>query len=184
MASSPVVAEDTALSAAAPVRLPLVPLMLAMLLAALISTVLIGGGGYLLIRSGKLPLQKAIVVTSTPAPAASPVASHVTMLEPVVANLSDAGGTAYLKMSLALRVADGAAVKANQKEEKPGKEANGAEAEVRDTVLSVVGRETSDRLLAPDGKDHLKTELKKALADRDPDLKIMDLYFTDFLVQR
>ncbi len=59
-----------------------------------------------------------------------------------------------------------------------------AVAAVRDTVLSVLGRQTADGLLAADGKEHLKAELKTALAEHNSDLKVMDVFFTDFLVQR
>ena len=57
-------------------------------------------------------------------------------------------------------------------------------AEVRDTVLAVLGRQTADGLLAADGKGRLKVELKAALAEHNRDLKVMDVFFTDFLVQR
>jgi flagellar FliL protein len=57
-------------------------------------------------------------------------------------------------------------------------------AAVRDTVLMVLGRQTADGLLAVDGKEHLKSELKAALSERNTDLKVKDVFFTDFLVQR
>ena len=57
-------------------------------------------------------------------------------------------------------------------------------AAVRDTVLTVLGRQTADGLLAADGKEHLKAELKSAIAEHNPDLKVKDVFFTDFLVQR
>jgi flagellar FliL protein len=48
----------------------------------------------------------------------------------------------------------------------------------------VLGRQTADGLLAADGKEHLKTELKSALVEHNADLKVKDVFFTDFLVQR
>jgi flagellar FliL protein len=55
---------------------------------------------------------------------------------------------------------------------------------VRDTVLMVVGHQTAEGLLALDGKERLKAELKTALAEHNPELKVVDIHFTDFLVQR
>jgi len=57
-------------------------------------------------------------------------------------------------------------------------------AAIRDTVLTVLGLQTADDLLAPDGKERLKLELKKSLAEHNGNLKIAELFFTDFLVQR
>jgi flagellar basal body-associated protein FliL len=42
----------------------------------------------------------------------------------------------------------------------------------------------SDALLAPDGKQKLKTELVRALRENVPELGVREVYFTDFLVQR
>jgi flagellar protein FliL len=67
---------------------------------------------------------------------------------------------------------------------KEDKAASDAVASVRDTTLMVLGRQTADGLLAIDGKEHLKAELKKAFAEHNADLKVMDVFFTDFLVQR
>jgi len=38
--------------------------------------------------------------------------------------------------------------------------------------------------LASGGKEHLKVELKSALAEQNAKLKVKDVFFTDFLVQR
>jgi flagellar basal body-associated protein FliL len=54
---------------------------------------------------------------------------------------------------------------------------------IRDTVLTVLGQQTSSALLEPGGKDRLKQELQAALALHNPDLKVQALYFSDFLVQ-
>jgi flagellar FliL protein len=105
-------------------------------------------------------------------------------LEPLLVNLADAGGSSYLRVALTLRVADEKGAKAA--DEKKGGDGGTSDsmAEVRDTVLMVLSRQTADGLLAADGKEHLKTELKKTFAERSADLKVMDVFFTDFLVQR
>ncbi len=90
-------------------------------------------------------------------------------------------------LDLTLRVAD-AVSKDNEKvkKEKPGdsKSSRDADAAVRDTALAVLGRQTADDLLAVDGKERLKAELKAAIAEHNRDLKVTDLFFTEFLVQR
>ena len=74
--------------------------------------------------------------------------------------------------------------KTKDEKSKDDKVADDAGAAVRDTVLTVLGRQTADSLLATDGKEHLKSELKAALAEHNRDLKVTDVFFTDFLVQR
>ncbi len=167
-------------------KVPMLPLILATIQAILASVAVMGGALFYLLRSGRIPLQKAIVVeTRTEAPPPSPKASHVMLLQPMVANLADPSGAAYLKLSLALSIADDANAKgAAEKEAASSKEISGTESAVRDTVLTVLGRQTAEQLLAPDGKEHLKAALKSALSEHNSDVKINDLYFIDFLVQR
>ena len=114
------------------------------------------------------------------------------VLEPILVNLADEGGHAYLRLGLTLDVEGNAAgPEAGQdaKDSKDSKDAKDAKAPseqdlaVRDTVLAVLGQQTSAWLLGPDGKEHLKIELKEALAKHNADLKVKSVYFTDFLVQ-
>jgi flagellar FliL protein len=154
------------------------------LVGVVIAALGIGGAVYYLSHTGRLSQQAAAPgKVETPAP----LATHVIVIEPLLVNLADAGGNAYLRVSLAMRVAD-EAVKKNVKhaDESAAVDAggSGSVAAVRDTALMVLGRQTSDALLAVDGKEHLKAELKTALAVRNPDLKVVDVFFTDFLVQR
>ena len=119
--------------------------------------------------------------------AVAPTTTRAMVLEPLLVNLADAGGSSYLRVALTLRVADVAdkkGAKASDEKSKNDKGAEDAVAAVRDTVLTVLGRQTADGLLAADGKEHLKTELKAALAEHNADLKVKDVFFTDFLVQR
>ncbi len=108
------------------------------------------------------------------------------MLDSLLVNLADNGGSAYLRVGMTLRVADVAEKSGAKKDDKAvdNKMSKDAEAAVRDTALTVLGRQTSEGLLAPDGKEKLKAELKAAMAKHNADLKIEDLFFTEFLVQR
>jgi flagellar FliL protein len=165
-------------------KFPLIPLLIAVVLGVVVATLGVGGVVYYLVRTGRLPGREG---AAHRAEAAALTATHAMVLDPLLVNLADAGGSSYLRIAMTLRVADAAEGKdAKPKEEKPkeGKENSDAVASVRDTMLTVLGRQTADRLLAVDGKEELKAELKTALAEHNADLKVMDVFFTDFLVQR
>ena len=169
-------------------KLALIPLLLAILAAIVISVLLLGGIGYYLIRSGKLALPAA---RTTPVAVAKPepekTSSHMVELEPMVVNLADAGGKAYLRIAVTLKVADPEQPKGVKPAEEKPKEGNGAakpDVALRDTVLDVLGRQSAEALLTADGKPLLKEALKTALAKRNNDIPVLDIYFGEFLVQR
>ena len=185
-ASSTVPPDSSPTSVAAPVaaKFPLVPLLIAVVAGVLVAALGVGGVVYYLVRTGRLPGREG---SAHKTEAALPVATHSMVLEPLLVNLADTSGSSYLRVAITLRVADATESKeAKPREEKPkeDKENSGDVAAVRDTMLTVLGRQTADRLLAVDGKDQLKAELKTALAEHNADLKVMDVFFTDFLVQR
>ncbi|HWW97883.1 MAG TPA: flagellar basal body-associated FliL family protein [Edaphobacter sp.] len=171
---------------AAPVaaKFPIAPLLIAVVVGVVIATLVVGGVVYYLAHTGRLPMQGGATQRSE---AVAPAATRAMVLEPLLVNLADAGGSSYLRVALTLRVADvidKKGAKASDEKSKNDKGAEDAVAAVRDTVLAVLGRQTADGLLAADGKEHLKTELKAALAEHNADLKVKDVFFTDFLVQR
>ena len=173
---------------AAQPKVGLIPLILSMMAAVLVSVALLAGAAYFLVKSGRLALPGG---AAAPAVAAKvePVASatHPMALEPMVVNLADEGGKTFLRLGLTLVVQDPEPKKGDKpKEEKP-KEAKGpneAEAAVRDVALEVLGRQTATGLLMPEGKEHLKEELKEKLKEKDAALKVSEVFFTEFLVQR
>ena len=179
--SSPPVSVSAPVAAA---KIPVVPLLVAVVVGVVIATLGVGGVVYYLARTGRLPMlgraaQKGEVDL--------PITTHAMVLEPLLVNLADAGGSSYLRIAMTLRIADVVdkkGAKAKDERVKDGKTGDEAVAATRDTVLSVLGRQTADGLLAADGKEHLKAELKTALAEHNADLKVMDVFFTDFLVQR
>ena len=167
-------------------KVPLVPLVIAVVTAVVVAVAVVGGSLYWLAHSGRLSLPMT-GPTAAKVETAAPVATHAMVLEPLVVNLADAGGKAYLRVALTLRVVDADDKKeAKTKEEKPkdSKSSGEDEAAVRDTLLTVLGRDTADSLLAVDGKQHAKSELKEALAEHASEIKVTDIFFTEFLVQR
>ncbi len=165
-------------------KFPIAPLLIAVVVGVVIAALSVGGVVYYLTRTGRLPIQEGATHKTE---AVGPGATHAMALEPLLVNLSDGGGNSYLRVALTLRVADiaeGKDSKAKEDKPKEDKVANDVVASVRDTTLTVLGRQTADGLLALDGKEHLKTDLKKAFAEHNANLKVMDIFFTDFLVQR
>jgi flagellar FliL protein len=160
----------------------IVQLLMVMVGTVAISVLLVGGGIYYLLKSGKVSLPGSAPVAAVKKEVEPVVLSHLMALEPIVVNLADEGSKNYLRITLSLRVLDSEL----KKEEKPkaAKGPNEAEAVVRDTALEVLGRQTAEGLLMPGGKERLKAELKAAIALHNPDVQIADLYFTEFLVQR
>ena len=191
MATSPTVLAGTSTSSPpvsdpAPVaaKFPVVPLLLAVVAGVVIATLGAGGVVYYLAHTGRLPMQER---AAQKIETVAPVATHAMVLEPLLVNLADVGGSSYLRVALTLRIADVTdkkGAKAKDEKSKDDKSSDEAVAAVRDTVLTVLGRQTADDLLAADGKEHLKAQLKAGLAERNADLKVMDVFFTDFLVQR
>lgn len=111
---------------------------------------------------------------------AAKVETHLVTLDPLLVNLTG-DGSSYLRLSLALQVADPNPAKGA--EQKSGN-AGGDMASLRDAALTVLGEQTAQGLLAAGGKEQLKLALKKAFEARDAGLTVKEIYFTDFLVQR
>jgi flagellar protein FliL len=177
----PVSATPSAVDASFATKHPVLVLVFAVLVGILIALVCIGGGAYFLLKTGKIHTGPLLVFTEKASVAA--VTTHTISLDPILVNLADPSGHGYLRLGLALVLEDGP---------EPASGASAAHAlnlprereiPIRDTVLAVLGQQTSGVLLQPDGKDRLKQELQTALALHNPDLKVRGLYFSDFLVQ-
>lgn len=181
MATSTPVADTASsspgLSATGPGRPSIKYLLIAMLIGAATASLAFGGVLYYFARSGRLSI-RGVAAATTRSP--SEPSTHLLVLDPLLVNLPGEGD--YLRLSLSLQVADAPAkTESGSKSDKSGADAIAA---IRDTALTVLGRQTADDLLAQDGKERLKVELKDALADHNADLKVTKIFFTEFLVQR
>jgi flagellar FliL protein len=177
MATPPVI---EAKITADPVKLPVIPLLIAVALGVVTSVSILGGLMYYLLHSGKVPIHAVAAPTIE---ASSLQKTHSVALEPLLVNLADSSGGSYLRVALTLEIFDGSRAKEEKSAEAKGAEKD-TSAAVRDTVLSVLGRQSSGALLAINGKEQLKKELRAAIAEHNPDIKLKDVFFTEFLVQR
>lgn len=95
-------------------------------------------------------------------------------LETFVLNLADSDQRAYLRVGIDLGL---------DQEAKHAQEVAPI-AEVRDTILSTLGEAKVEDLMSSSGKAKLKESVLRALQQRVPDLKVQEVYFTEFLIQR
>lgn len=140
---------------------------LPLILIAAIFVIGAGVGGWMWKRSAKTP--------SAAVPPTTEVNS-VLALDSFVVNLQDPSGNGYLRVSIDLGIA------APAKEDDKDKQAAYLP-RVRDTILGVLGSQSVDALLTPDGKTKLKGDLLKAINASVPELQCKEVYFTEFLVQ-
>jgi len=167
------------LSASESTKRSISSLLLAAVAGAVIASAGFGGALYYLAWSGRVSLRKTATAKSVPS---AEIHTHLLMLEPLLVNLADQDGSTYARLSITLQVEDAVPAKDSK-----SKEAKGGEddiAAIRDTALTVIGQQTANSLLAPHGKDDLKTELLKAFNQNNPSIKVRKILFTDFLVQR
>jgi flagellar FliL protein len=165
-------------------KVPILPLMMVCVVAAVLAAAGCGGVMLFLAKKGKFGLGAAPVVVEAKKEVE---ATHPVVLDPMLVNLADDDGHAYLRVSIVLQETDEADPKDGKDKKKEGAEAKpvaGANAALRDTILDVLGKQKSPALLDPEGKEHLKDDLKDALDKEVPEAKVTAVYFTDFLVQR
>jgi len=176
--------EVIATNEAAKEGVPVLALMAAVILSVALSTGAVGGALFWAIKTNRLPLAnvaKVAVVVPT-----EPVKTRLVPMDPLLINLADPDGRSYLRVALTLKVEDVPDKDGKAKDEKAEKGApkNPFDAQERDAALGILGKETGEELLAPDGKDRLKRDMRAVLKERVPEVKVVDVLITEFLVQR
>lgn len=143
-------------------------------------------------KSNKVPLILAVVVVLAGAgaggffwfrqhknapPIERPKAVTVMHLETFVVNLADEDQHTFLRVGIDLGVAA---------EEKKGKEAEAgaSPSPVRDVILGVLMATHSTDVATVEGKQKLKELLLQKLRERQPQLQVQEIYFTEYLLQR
>jgi flagellar FliL protein len=103
-----------------------------------------------------------------------------------IVNLADAGVLRYLKTTIVLEIYD--------PENKEGKGGEGGKVElpkdllrkapmIEDRITAVLTSKSAAELMGPEGKAHLKEALKTGLNETIGEERILNVYFTDFIIQ-
>ncbi len=142
-------------------KLPLVAGITALALAG-------GGGAYWF-------LQKPASAEET-AHAEPPPKRGLVSFDPFVVNLADPGATRFLRVSMQLVVRD--AAQAAEMEE-----SQVALMQARSAMLEVLTTQTSDVLVTPEGKAKLRAAIIERLGHVVEEFEVVDVLFSDFVVQ-
>ena len=158
----------------------------AILIPVVMSTVLtlgtVGGFAFWFAKSGKLGSVIAGTATPPTSSIVKPPPSHVVVLEPMIVNLAD--GRSYLRAGVSVRLRDQDKAIRGSETAKDAKGVDESSIALRDTTLTILSGATADGLLAPGGRDALKKLLENAYKTHNEESHVMDVYFTEFLVQR
>ncbi len=96
--------------------------------------------------------------------------------EPFMVNLADEGGTRFLKVKLDLVLEDAAA--ALHASESPV-----VLSRMRSDILELLSEQSAPALVTPEGKVTLKTEIKKRAGHALEHSEVVDVLFSEFVVQ-
>jgi flagellar FliL protein len=139
-----------------------------LLLVVLALVAVLGGGGAAVVWAMRRPAGAA----AAPRPAEHALVS----LEPFVVNLADQGGTRFLRVSVRLIVGSLEEAERVQKNEV-------ALLRARSAILELLTQQTAERLVTAAGKSALKQAIAARLAAVLEGITVVDVLFSDFVVQ-
>lgn len=106
-----------------------------------------------------------------------------------IVNLADPSGRKYIRVTVALEFAPDNEYQALEGEEKAA-HLNEFETAITnrmavmdDVVITLLSTKTYEQLYTAEGKEALRTEMLDAIHQRVPDLHVLNVYFTEFVVQ-
>ncbi len=134
-----------------------------------------GGGGGAYFFYFKAP--KAHAKAAEPEPEPEPEApTGIVPMAPFVVNLADAGATRFLRANLSLVVSD-------EEHAKELEENAVDKARIRSAILELLAQQQADKLVTPEGKDELKKTIAERVAHAVHELKVLDVLFSEFVIQ-
>ena len=105
-----------------------------------------------------------------------PPPTGIVPLEPFVVNLADAGATRFLRVTLSLVLPDEA--QAKEMEEHAIEKAR-----VRSAILELLAEQHAEQLVTPEGKIELKKTIAARIEHAAHELKVVDVLFSEFVIQ-
>ena len=109
-----------------------------------------------------------------------PEIASVLRLDPFVVNLADPGGMRYLRVELGIGLS-AELVSADGKKDKNGDPV--LISEIRDAIVQMLSVKKSEELLSAEGKTKLREEILETVKPFFGDVKVTNIFFTDFMVQ-
>jgi flagellar FliL protein len=160
-----IMSEPTAPAApAAPAKKSKKPLVL--ILGGVLVLGLLGGGAFWYIR--RAPAGQAAHV--------KPPERGILAFEPFVVNLADPSGSRFLRTTVQLIVT-------SELEAEHVKKTPVVMMEARGAILELLAVQTSEALVTPGGKTKLKKAIAEAVGAALEHVKVVDVLFSDFVVQ-
>ena len=95
---------------------------------------------------------------------------------PFVVNLADVESPRYLRVTISLMVDDKNAVEEVM-------ENTTVASKTRDVILQTLSRKTSGEIMDDEGKNSLRTEILEKLGPYYHEPKVVDVMFTEFVIQ-
>ncbi|MCX6064897.1 MAG: flagellar basal body-associated FliL family protein [Chloroflexi bacterium] len=134
-----------------------------------------------------------VAITPTPTPEPKhylPGEGIMIDLSTKIINLVDPGGRKYIRLTIVVEFApDNPEYDTLPEEEKTAyltefeAKLNARLPIMDDTVITLLSTKTYEDLYTADGKEKLRQEIMDILSQKLPDLKILSIYFTEFVVQ-
>ena len=106
----------------------------------------------------------------------SPKDRGLVSFDPFVANLADEGGRRFVRVTVQLVVKD--ALQATEMEESPV-----LKMQARAIILELLGMQMADTLVTPPGKVALRQAIAEKVAEALHEIEVVDVLFSDFVVQ-
>jgi flagellar protein FliL len=95
-------------------------------------------------------------------------------LEPFLVNLADKEESRFVKGTFQMGLAE---------EPKEKEKDVVAIAAMRDSIITLLSSKTADQILTPQGKDKLREEIRARVNVISPQLKVLEVFIVDFVVQ-
>ena len=129
----------------------------------------------------------------TPVPteaAVTPGSGMMFNMSTKIINLADPTGRKYIRLTVAVEIEPDNPNYEKLSEEEKTKYVTECQTKVNarmpvmdDVVITLLSTKTYDDLYTADGKEKLRSEVKEAIQTRLADLKVLGIYFTEFVVQ-
>jgi flagellar protein FliL len=142
-----------------------------------VKKLLLIGGGLVVLLGGAGGAWWWMQSPAEAAPAAPPLESRgLVTFEPFLVNLSDEGGTRFLKVTLGL-------VLASPEDAAHVQETPVVVSRVRSDILELLTEQTATVLISAEGKQALKAAIKTRAGEALEHKEVVDVLFSEFVVQ-